>query len=288
MASPLSIARRAYRQAAAPLGKHKLQRMLGAGLPRPFQRPLEFSFKKRLSQAERDKVSRVESVRVAIERQAQSHEVVNRDGKVCRLTASQIAHQVSVDAEWGTFLFLSSQSFAARTVLELGACAGISGCYLASSEYCERFITVEASPELASLAAANIRQIANEAEVVNALFDDALDQILPTLESGIDLAYIDGHHKYEPTLHYFSRLKPHLNKGALLVFDDVHLSEEMWQAWEVLKGAAGFSHTIDAGRFGMCVWDELFSVPVNYDLGPYLGWLWKVSPRRQSLVPLPQ
>lgn len=260
--------------------------MLADGLPRSFQHPLEFLFDQRLSHAEQEKVSRVEFIRTAVERQAQSHEVVNREGKVCRLTASQIAHQVSVNAEWGTFLFLCAQSFKARTILELGACAGISGCYLASSEYCERFITVEASPQLASLATANIHQVANAAEVVNALFDDALDQILPTLTAGMDLAYIDGHHKYEPTLRYFRRLEPHLNKGALVVFDDVHLSEEMWRAWQVLKGRKGFAHTIDAGRFGVCFWDGLPSAPVNHDLGPYLGWLWKVSPQRQSMVPL--
>jgi predicted O-methyltransferase YrrM len=269
----------------APLGRYKVQRMLGNGLPPHFQHPLEFLFDRRLTQAERQQVSRVESIREAVDRQPRSFEVVNRDGHVCRLTASQIAHRVSVNPEWGTFLYLCAQAVRARTILELGSCAGISGCYMASSEYCERFITVEASPDLASLARANICQVSHQAEVVNALFDDALDKIRPTLGAGVDLAYIDGHHKYEPTLHYLRRLEPHLNTGALVVFDDVHLSKEMWQAWQVLKGRKGFSHTIDAGRFGVCVWDGLSLIPVNHDLGPYLGWLWKVSPRRKSIIP---
>jgi predicted O-methyltransferase YrrM len=154
---------------------------------------------------------------------------------------------------------------------------------MASSEYCERFVTVEASGDLATLARANIGQVSSHAEVVNASFDDALDTMLPTFAAGVDLVYIDGHHKSEPTLRYFSRLAPHLNEGGLVVFDDVRLSPEMWQAWQVLKERQGFSHTIDAGRFGVCLWDGLASVPVNHDLGPYLGWLWKVSPRRQAL-----
>ena len=275
----LSRARVIYRRGMAPLGRYKLRRMLGDGLPPQLQHPLQFLFDKRLSAAERQKVSRVESIREAVDRQASSFEVVNRDGKTCWLTASQIAHRVSVNPEWGTFLYLCSQAVRARTILELGSCAGISGCYMASSEYCERLITVEASRDLASLSRANICQVSNQAEVVNALFDDALDTILPTLEGGVDLAYIDGHHRSEPTLRYFRRLMPHLNKGGLVVFDDVHLSEEMWQAWQVLKARKGFSHTIDAGRFGVCLWDGLASAPVNHDLGPYLGWLWKVSPR---------
>lgn len=277
--SSLSLARKVYRRTIAPLGRFKLQRMLADGLPRPFQHPLEFLFNKRLSHSEWQQVSRVELIRETVERQTRSFEVVNREGKVCQLTASEIAHRVSVNPEWGTFLYLCSQSFGARTVLELGSCAGISGCYLASSEYCERFITAEASPALASLARANICQVANKAEVVNALFDDALDQILPTLGAGVDLAYIDGHHKYEPTLHYFRRLEPHLNKGGLVVFDDVHLSQDMWRAWEVLKRRKGFAYTVDAGRFGICFWESFSAIPVNYDLCRYLGWLWKVSPK---------
>jgi len=260
--------------------------MLGDGLPPAFQHPLAFLFDRKLSQAEQQVASRVELIREAVGRQSCSFEAVNRDGKVWQLTASQIAQGVSVNSEWGTVLYLCSQSFRARTILELGSCAGISGSYLASSEYCERFITVEASPDLASLARRNICQVSNQAEVVNALFDDALDKILPTLRSGIDLAFIDGHHKYEATLHYFSRLEPHLNKPALVVFDDIHLSEEMWRAWQALKGRNGFAYTIDAGRFGLCYWDGPSSIPVNYDLCPYLGWLWKVSPVRQPVVPL--
>ncbi|HWW76844.1 MAG TPA: class I SAM-dependent methyltransferase, partial [Pyrinomonadaceae bacterium] len=182
---------------------------------------------------------------------------------------------------------LCSRSFRARTVLELGGCAGISGCYLASSEHCERFVTVEASPNLAALARDNIRQVSDRAEVVNALFDDALDEILPGLAGGIDLAFIDGHHKYETTLHYFGRLEPHLSKSALVVFDDIHLSEGMWRAWRELRRRAGFSHTVSAGRFGVCLWDGPPSTPESYNLCPYLGCL-RVSPRLSALPLLPK
>lgn len=50
----------------APLGKYKLQRMFGDGLPRSFQRPLKFLFDKRLSHGEREAVCRVELIRQAV------------------------------------------------------------------------------------------------------------------------------------------------------------------------------------------------------------------------------
>lgn len=276
--SILSLARTAYRQGLAPLGRHKLQTMLSDGLPQPFQYPLAFLFTHSLCESDGEKVVKVERIREAVESQSRVFEVINRHGRVCPLTAAQIAHKVSVNSEWGTFLYLCSASFRARTILELGGCAGISGCYLASSEYCERFITVEASPELAALARFNIRQISAKAEIVNARFDEGLDEILPTLTKGLDLVYIDGHHKFEPTLHYFRRVAPYLNRPALVVFDDIHLSEEMLRAWQLLKTMEGVRYAIDAGRFGLSFWDGGSSRPVHYDLGPYLGWLWKVSP----------
>ena len=274
----LSHARVAYRQGLAPLGTHKLQKMLGDGLPQAFASPLQFLFKHSLSPSDGKKVDTIEQIRKAVESETRVFEVIDRNGKVSPLTAAQIARQVSVDSEWGTFLYLCSTSFRARTILELGGCAGISGCYLASSEYCERFITVEASPELAALARMNIHQVSGEAQVVNARFDDALDQILPTLARGLDLVYIDGHHKFEPTLHYFRRVERHLNQSGLVVFDDIHLSEEMYRAWQVLRTMQGVRYTIDAGRFGLFFWDGRSTTPVNYDLSQYLGWLWKVSP----------
>jgi len=255
----------------APLGRFKLRTMLENGLPRSLQHPLEFLFGNSLTESEQEMVSIVESIRQTVARRTSSLEVLNREGKVCQISPTQMAKGVSIDPESGTFLFLCSEGFRARTILELGSGAGISGCHLASSAYCERFITVEASPNLASLARENIRQVSNEVEVVNALFDQALDKILPNLKGGIDLAFIDGHHKYEATLHYLRRLEPHLNKGGLVVFDDIHLSRGMWQAWQVIKRWKGFRYTIGAGRFGLCLWEGSAFTPVTYNLCPYLG-----------------
>jgi len=259
----------------APLGMYKLRRMLEDGLPHLFQTPLEFLFARGLGHEEQRAVDRVELIRSAVAQQTCLFEIANPDSENPKRTAAHIARRSSVTPEWGTFLYLCAETFRSRTILELGSCAGISGCYLASSRYCTRLITVEGSTSLALLAESNIRQISDKAEVVNALFDEALDMILPTIKDGVDLAYIDGHHEYEATLHYFHRLESHINKGALVVFDDVHWSNGMWQAWQVLKGQEGFAYTIDVGRLGICLWGGCSTIPINYDLCPYIGWLRK-------------
>ncbi|MBV9772480.1 MAG: class I SAM-dependent methyltransferase [Gemmatimonadetes bacterium] len=257
----------------APLGLYELRRMLADGLPAQLRRPLEFLFDGRLEPAERQVVDGVERIREAVARDPRGFRVVNRDGVVHPLTASQVAHRASINREWGTFLHLCSRSFGARTILELGGCAGISGCYLTASERCERFVTVEGSAELAALAAENLGRLSDRAEVVNSLFDDALDRLLPTFRDGIGLAYLDGHHKYEATLHYLERLEPYLGGGALVVFDDIRLSRGMWKAWRTVEGREGFAATVDAGRFGLAVWAGSTTTPVSHDLSLPLGFL---------------
>jgi hypothetical protein len=71
-----------------------------------------------------------------------------------------------------------------------------------------------------------------------------------------------------------------LGQGALVVFDDVHWSNGMWQAWQVLKEQEGFGYTIDLGRLGICLWEGNSTLPVHYDLRPYTGWLRKVSAQK--------
>jgi hypothetical protein len=78
--SYLSRARKAYRRAAAPLGRRKLRRMFGDGLPAPFRRPLEFLFDPRLSPEERQAADGVEAIRRAVAGRTHPFEVFNRDG----------------------------------------------------------------------------------------------------------------------------------------------------------------------------------------------------------------
>jgi predicted O-methyltransferase YrrM len=259
----------------APYGRYRLHQIIKDGLPSPFHMPLRYLFSKKISEDDRSVVNRVEAIRATVAKRADLFEVAfPHTGDPAR-TASQIAYTSSVTPDWGTFLYLCAKSFKAGTILELGSCAGISGCYLVSSNHCREFITIEGSPSLALLAESNIHQISSNGVVINALFDEALHDILPSMRGGIDLAYIDGHHEYEATRRYFQRLSPYLRKGSLVVFDDIHWSKEMWEAWKVMREWRGFAYTIDVGRFGVGLWDETATPPKTYSLSFYTGWVRK-------------
>jgi predicted O-methyltransferase YrrM len=258
--------------------------MLEDDLPAPLRSPIEFLLSGELEPDDERVSARIETLRSELaERQNEyvtvlSGRTFNNDGshlfpqpRTLDRSLSQIASESSVLPRWGIFLYLCAKTTRAKIILELGSSAGISGCYLASARTCERFITVEGAPSLAQLAEINLNRIARNVEVVNASFADALDRIIPTLKQGVDLVFMDEDKQNSTLCRSFERVAGRLNRGAVVVFDDIHWSPEMWQAWQILRRWKGFSHTISAGRFGVCFWTGDRVEPKTFDLYKFAG-----------------
>ena len=283
---------------ASWLGRRQYLRMLAHDFPVALRPPIEFLLSGNLDAGDAQVGATVEMLRSELAKRRDermtvlSGRTVNTDGShfsaeeaTLERSLAQIAYESSVLPRWGTFLYLCANATDAKTILELGSSAGISGCYLASARACKRFITVEGAAELARLAEANLSRVAHNFEVVNASFTDALDRILPTLQDGIDMAYIDGDKQKHALWRSFECLVPHLNKSSVIVFDDIHWSSEMWQAWRSLRRRKGFSHTITAGRFGVCFWTGGRMEPKTFNLYQLAGIdLYTLKRRVQSGV----
>ena len=270
----------------APLGRRRLGEMLANGAPEYLNGPLRYLLGDPPSQQDRRRIERVEAIRSqfldrkGVERLLSAPLELN--GRSLKVDLSTVESQKiisgwtarisSVRQYWGSFLCLLASAARSKAILELGSCIGISGSYLASAESCEDFTTVEQSPLLASLATMNIHQVARDARIWNTSFDDALDQLLPSLKGKFDLVYIDGHHEKEPTLHYTNRLLPHLKEGGLFVFDDIHWTSGMLEAWQAITRKPGLSLTLDLGRFGIGIRDTQSARPKSYDLSLYTRW----------------
>ncbi|HKP93361.1 MAG TPA: class I SAM-dependent methyltransferase, partial [Chthoniobacterales bacterium] len=188
-------------------------------------------------------------------------------------SAATIAYHSSVNRTWGLVLHLCAREFKAAAILELGSCAGISGSYLALAPACRRLVTIEASAMLASLAEHNLSRVSQRAEVHRGFVEDVLPRVLPTFENGVDLAFIDARHEREATLGYWRVLRPRLNEGGLVIFDDIRWSHGMWQAWNTVRRQAGLSCTLDLGRFGVCLCDSSATTADYYNFAVYAGWL---------------
>ena len=291
------LAGAAYRRLAAPFGNRALERMLGEGLPRRLAPALRFLFDGRAPESAMEASRTIEGLRARISERDDAYRYANFDTSlgVVRLaqhtekssgavTLNRYATNISVPRNWGIFLHLCASAFDAKTILELGACVGISGAYLASIRSRPHLLTLEGSAALAQIAQTTLAAVSDHAEVVVGMFEDNLPLTLARVadsDGGIDVAYVDGHHGEAATLHYVEAVTRHLASTALIVLDDIYLSEDMWRAWQKLSSAPAIL-AINVGRFGLLVYESSMRGG-HYDLARYTGF-WRVGPARARAI----
>ena len=66
-----------------------------------------------------------------------------------------------------------------------------------------------------------------------------------------DLIYFDGNHRKQPTLDYFQKLLPTAHNDTVFIFDDIHWSREMEEAWEEIRKHPAVKVTIDTFFWGL-------------------------------------
>ena len=271
-------------------GKKVIQNLIRNGVPETVKIPLDFLVTRKLNPDDKVMVNQVEEIRANLAARGDekipiyysplpgSSDIVSNPGKrpqpgeIKYFTLEWIANSTSTDNFWGTFRYLCSKYSGAKNILELGACAGISGCFMVAGKQHKMFITIEASESLANIAKSTIGQITEKYQVYNCLFDEGLDMILPSLKDKFNMVSIDGHHEKVATIHYFKRLIPYLEVGCLVLFDDIYWSSDMLESWEILRHWKGFSHTIDIGGSGLCIWSgNNKTIPKLWNLNKYTG-----------------
>ncbi|WZL88411.1 class I SAM-dependent methyltransferase [Salinimicrobium sp. 3283s] len=66
-----------------------------------------------------------------------------------------------------------------------------------------------------------------------------------------DLLFIDGNHQKEATLSYFEKLLPTVHNDSVMIFDDIHWSKGMEEAWEEIKAHPKVKVSIDTFQWGL-------------------------------------
>jgi predicted O-methyltransferase YrrM len=130
--------------------------------------------------------------------------------------------QIAVSPNQGKLLHLLARLMRAETILELGTLGAYSTIWLARAlPPGGRVITIEANPEYASVAAANIAAAGLES-VVDLRVGDA-HQVMPELihagAGPIDLVFIDADKKSTPE--YFRWALELSREGGLIIVDNV-------------------------------------------------------------------
>ena len=138
-----------------------------------------------------------------------------------------------------------------ETIVELGTSFGITTAYLASANAPSKVFTCEGSAAIASIAKQNFEALQlNNIQLTEGDFANTLSPLLSSLNT-VNFAFADGNHRKEPTLAYFNKLLKHATPTTILIFDDIHWSAEMEEAWSVIKKHPAVTLSIDLFFIGI-------------------------------------
>ncbi len=170
-------------------------------------------------------------------------------------TNKRVVKKIAVSSlkpkKFGQLLFRVVNYYQPKTIIELGTSFGITTSYLALGNTKSKVFTCEGAANIAYIAqhTFNSLQLQN-VQLQIGDFAKTLTPLLAQLQQ-IDVAFIDGNHKKEPTLQYFNQLLQHSHSNTILIFDDIHWSTEMEEAWVVIKNHPSVTLSIDLFFIGL-------------------------------------
>jgi predicted O-methyltransferase YrrM len=175
----------------------------------------------------------------------------SRTGSGTSRSIRSLATRSSVPGKYGALLYRLIRWYQPATVIELGTGIGVSTLYLAAASD-QTVITVEGSPEKYAFAGTLLSQSGlKNVDLRTGTFHECLDGMESELKRR-SVVFIDGDHRYLPTLELVNRLiTMSIGHELLVVIDDIHWSDEMERAWKVLCRDPRIAVSVDIFQFGL-------------------------------------
>jgi predicted O-methyltransferase YrrM len=82
----------------------------------------------------------------------------------------------------------------------------------------------------------------------------------------VDLLFVDGNHRKEATLEYFNIFLEKATPQSIFIFDDIHWSKEMEEAWKLIQQHNSVTLTIDLFFLGMVFFSKDFKVKQHFPI----------------------
>jgi predicted O-methyltransferase YrrM len=173
---------------------------------------------------------------------------------------SKIAQTAGITLKNAELLFRIVRYFQPKSILEIGTSLGLATSALSLGNEKAKIITLEGCPNTMTTAK-KMFQVSSfkfpnyTVEFVNTEFNLFFENFKPeTLNSKpqiFHLVYFDGNHSKKATLAYFEALLPTISNDSVWIFDDIHWSADMEEAWEIIKKHSKVSVTIDTFQWGI-------------------------------------
>ncbi|MDQ6903226.1 MAG: class I SAM-dependent methyltransferase [Bacteroidota bacterium] len=177
-----------------------------------------------------------------------------------------IARSSLKSKKFAKLLFRIVNYYKPKTVIELGTSFGITTSYMASGEHHPEIYTLEGSKEIGKIAERNFSKL--NLQNINLLLGNFKDTFISTLDKieFVDLAFVDGNHRKNATLQYFFELEKKSTPASIFIFDDIHWSEEMEQAWREIQRQPSVTLTIDLFFIGLVFFSPDFKEKQHFTI----------------------
>jgi predicted O-methyltransferase YrrM len=177
---------------------------------------------------------------------------------------AQISRHAAKSPKYGQLLYRIVRYYQPHYVLELGTSLGISTAYLASADKNAVVVTGEGNYAVATIAKNNFEMLGlPNIRIITGNFQNTLPEMVSALPL-IDLAFIDANHRRQPTITYFMELLKKITDRSVIIFDDIHWSRGMEEAWEEIKRHPQVMLTVDLFFMGIVFFRPEFKVKQHF------------------------
>ena len=172
-----------------------------------------------------------------------------------------IAKNAGISSKRAELLFRMVRYFNSNEILEIGTSLGLATSALSLGLKANtnntklnpdaKIITLEGCAKTINQCQLQFQKFNfNNVDFINSKFEEYLLNPKPETRNP-KLIYFDGNHSKKATLEYFDLLLPTISNDSVWIFDDIHWSLDMEQAWEIIKNHPKVVVTIDTFQWGI-------------------------------------
>ncbi len=163
---------------------------------------------------------------------------------------AKIAKTAGINPKRADLLYRIVNYFQPQRILEIGTSLGLATSALSLGNDNATITTLEGCPKTLAIARKQFENFGlNNIKPIAAEFSNFLENQIENCDW--NLIYFDGNHSKKATLDYFELLLPTSSNETIWIFDDIHWSADMEEAWEVIKNHPSVTVTIDTFQWGL-------------------------------------
>ena len=164
---------------------------------------------------------------------------------------SKIAETAGITLKRAELLFRITNYFQPDSILEIGTSLGLATSALSLANLKAEITTLEGCPNTIAIAKGQLQFF--ELNNINPIVTEFENYLIKNQSSAVkyQLIYFDGNHSKTATLNYFELLLTTIENDTVWIFDDIHWSPAMQEAWKIIKAHPAVTVTIDTFQWGL-------------------------------------